>query len=100
MAYTVQFDTGDIAAKAQAIRTTAEEIESLLSTLSAQMADLSHSYTGAAADAFQEVYQRWQSTQAQVKEELNDISVGLSNTGQARDDQESSLTTQWRSALG
>lgn len=99
MGYTVQFDTGDIAAKAQAIVTTAGDIENLLNTLNGQMVDLSNSYKGAAADAFQEVYQHWQATQVQIKEELNDISVGLRNTGQARDDQESSLTTQWRSAL-
>jgi WXG100 family type VII secretion target len=100
MSYTVQFDTGDIAAKAQAIRSTADEIETLLNTLNSQMIDLSHSYTGAAANAFQEVYQQWQTTQAQVKEELNEISTGLVNTGQARDDQEQSLTSQWNAARG
>jgi WXG100 family type VII secretion target len=97
MAYTVKFDTGDIAAKAQAAMSTADEIETLLNTLNGQMADLAQSYTGTAADAFQSVYQHWQVTQANIKEELNEISAGLRNTGQARDDQESSLTSQWQS---
>lgn len=99
MAYTVTFDTGDIAAKAQAARATAEEIESLLTTLTNQMMALQESYTGAAAQAFHEVYMRWQTTQAQMKTELQDISIGLANTGQARDEQESSLTSQWNAAL-
>ncbi len=99
MGYTVTFDTGDIAAKAQAARTTADEIEQLLNTLNGQMQALAESYTGAAASAFQEVYLRWQTTQVQIKGELADISTGLANTGTARDDQESSLTSQWRSAL-
>src|ERR1700761_8968389 len=100
MSYTVQFDTGDIAAKAQAIRSTADEIESLLNTLNGQMMDLAHSYTGTAATAFQEVYQGWQTAQAQMKEELADISTGLTNTGSARDEQKASLPSQWNAARG
>ncbi len=99
MSYNVTFETGEIAAKAAAINQTAGEIDSLLATLTSQMADLAASYTGPAAAAFQEVYARWQTTQFQIKEELGEIGIALGNTGQAREEQEESLRGQWASAL-
>ena len=100
MSYTVKFDTGDISDKVTNIRTTVEDIETMLTRLTGQIDNLKESYTGSAADAFQAVYAQWQSTQGKIKDELQDIMTGLDQTRSSREDQESTLTQQWNSALG
>ncbi len=99
MSYDVTFRTDDITSKASAIQATAGEIEGLLGQLSSQMAALAETYTGAGANAFQEVYAQWKATAAQMEEELGEIGVALGTTGQARADVEQQIASQWSSAL-
>ena len=99
MSYNVTFDTEDIANKAAAIQTTAGEIENQLAQLTTQMAALAETYTGAGASAFQQVYEQWKTTAAQMKEELGEIGIALGNTGQARGDVEQQIASQWAQSL-
>ena len=100
MAYNVKFDTGEISSRVGNIKSTVEEISSLLTTLTGQINSLRDSYSGTAADAFQEVYTQWQSTQGKIRDDLQGIMTGLDGTRTSREDQESALTQQWNSALG
>jgi len=99
MALNVIFDTDDIAAKAAKIQTTASEIETQLNLLTQEISAFAESYQGAGANAFQEVYARWQQTQGQVKEELGEIGSALQQTGQVREQVETEIAGKWTSAL-
>lgn len=99
MALNVIFDTDDIAAKAAKIQTTASEIETQLNLLTQEMSVFAESYQGAGANAFQEVYARWQQTQGQIKGELDEIGGALQQTGQVREQVESEIAGKWTSAL-
>lgn len=99
MALNVIFDTDDIAARAAKIQTTAGEIETQLSLLTQEMAIFAESYKGAGANAFQEVYAKWQQTQGQIKEELSEIGSALRQTGQVREQVETDIAGKWAAAL-
>jgi len=99
MALNVIFDTDDIAARAAKIQSTASEIETQLGLLTQEMAAFAETYKGAGANAFQEVYAKWQQTQGQIKEELAEIGTALRQTGQVREQVESQIAGQWASAL-
>jgi len=99
MALNVIFDTDDIAARAAKIQTTAAEIETQLNLLTQEMSVFAESYQGAGANAFQEVYARWQQTQGQIKEELTEIGSALQQTGQVREEVETQIAGKWTSAL-
>jgi WXG100 family type VII secretion target len=99
MALNVIFDTDDIAAKAAKIQTTASEIETQLNLLTQEMSVFAESYQGAGANAFQDVYARWQQTQGQIKEELAEIGGALQQTGQVREQVETEIAGKWTSAL-
>src|SRR5579863_4556416 len=99
MALNVIFDTDDIAARAAKIGSTASEIETQLSLLTQEMAIFAESYKGAGANAFQEVYAKWQQTQGQIKEELAEIGSALRQTGQVREQVETEIAGKWASAL-
>jgi WXG100 family type VII secretion target len=99
MALNVIFDTDDIAARAARIESTASEIETQLGTLTQDMAVFAESYKGAGADAFQEVYAKWQRTQGQIKEELAEIGAALRQTGQVREQVETEIAGKWAAAL-
>ncbi|WP_300603461.1 WXG100 family type VII secretion target [Trebonia sp.] len=95
MPYNITVSTGDVADKAAQIQRTAGEIESQLSVLTAQMADLASTWTGPAAAAFQHTYEEWKTTQQQTKTVLDEIGSCLRNTGQVYDEQEDALRSQW-----
>jgi len=99
MALNVIFDTDDIAARAAKIRSTASEIETQLGLLTQEMAAFAETYRGAGANAFQEVYAKWQRTQGQIQEELSEIGTALQNTGQVREQVETEIAGKWASAL-
>jgi WXG100 family type VII secretion target len=99
MALNVIFDTDDIAARAAKIGSTASEIETQLSLLTQEMAIFAESYKGAGANAFQEVYAKWQQTQGQIKEELAEIGSALRQTGQVREQVETEIAGKWAGAL-
>jgi WXG100 family type VII secretion target len=99
MALNVTFDTDDIAARAAKIQSTAVEIESQLGLLTQEMAAFAETYRGAGANAFQEVYARWQQTQGQIQEELAEIGTALQRTGQVREQVESEIAGKWAAAL-
>lgn len=99
MALNVIFDTDDIAAKAVKIQTIASEIETQLNLLTQEMSVFAETYQGAGANAFQEVYARWQQTQGQIKEELVEIGSALQQTGQVREQVETEIAGKWTAAL-
>lgn len=99
MALNVIFDTDDIAARAAKIGSTAGEIETQLSLLTQEMAIFAETYKGAGANAFQEVYAKWQQTQGQIKEELAEIGSALRQTGQVREQVETEIAGKWAGAL-
>jgi WXG100 family type VII secretion target len=99
MALNVIFDTDDIASRAAKIESTASEIETQLGLLTQEMAAFAESYRGAGANAFQEVYAKWQQTQGQIKEELSEIGAALRKTGQVREQVETEIAGQWANAL-
>jgi len=99
MALNVIFDTDDIAAKAVKIQTIASEIETQLNLLTQEMSVFAETYQGAGANAFQEVYARWQQTQGQIKEELVGIGRALQQTGQVREQVETEIAGKWTAAL-
>jgi WXG100 family type VII secretion target len=99
MTLNVIFDTDDIAARAARIQSTAGEIEAQLGVLTQEMAAFAETYRGAGANAFQEVYAKWQQTQGQIREELAEIGTALQKTGQVREQVESEIAGQWASAL-
>jgi WXG100 family type VII secretion target len=93
------FDTDDIAARAAKIGSTAAEIETQLSLLTQEMSIFAETYKGAGANAFQEVYAKWQQTQGQIKEELAEIGSALRQTGQVREQVETEIAGKWAGAL-
>lgn len=95
----VIFDGEDINAKAAAIQSTAGELETLLGQLTSMMASFADTYQGPGANAFQEVYQRWQQDQSRIHADLTDIGTALQNTGTIREDVERQIAGQWASAL-
>lgn len=99
MALNVLFDTDDIAAKAAKIQSTAGEIETQLGLLTNEMSAFAETYKGAGANAFQEVYAKWQQMQLQIREELAEIGTALQRTGQVREQVESEIAGGWASAL-
>jgi WXG100 family type VII secretion target len=99
MPLNVIFDTDDIAARAAKIQSTAAEIETQLGLLTQEMAAFADTYRGAGANAFQDVYAKWQQTQSQIKEELSEIGAALGKTGQVREQVESQIAGQWAAAL-
>lgn len=99
MALNVIFDTDDIAARAAKIGSTASEIETQLGVLTQEMSAFAETYRGAGANAFQEVYAKWQQTQGQIKEELAEIGTALQKTGQVREQVETDIAGQWSAAL-
>ena len=99
MALNVTFDTDDIATRAAKIESTASEIESQLGLLTQEMTAFAETYRGAGANAFQEVYAKWQQTQGQIREELSEIGTALRKTGQVREQVETEIAGQWSSAL-
>jgi WXG100 family type VII secretion target len=99
VALNVTFDTDDIAARAAKIESTASEIESQLGLLTQEMTAFAETYRGAGANAFQEVYAKWQQTQGQIREELSEIGTALRKTGQVREQVETEIAGQWSSAL-
>jgi WXG100 family type VII secretion target len=99
MALDVTFDTDDIATKAAKIQSTAAEIEAQLGLLTQEMAAFAETYRGAGANAFQEVFAKWQQTQGQIKEELTEIGTALQQTGQVREQVETEIAGKWAAAL-
>jgi WXG100 family type VII secretion target len=99
MPLNVAFNTDDIAARAAKIQSTAGEIESQLGLLTQEMAAFAETYKGAGANAFQEVYAKWQQTQGQIREELAEIGTALQKTGQVREQVETEIAGQWANAL-
>jgi WXG100 family type VII secretion target len=95
----VTFNTDDIAARAAKIQSTASEIETQLGLLTQEMAAFAETYKGAGANAFQEVYAKWQQTQGQIREELAEIGTALQKTGQVREQVETEIAGQWARAL-
>jgi WXG100 family type VII secretion target len=95
MAYEVKVSTGDVTAKAGAIAREAHEIEARLAQLTAQMADLSHTWTGAASASFQSLFHDWDRTARQMKAALDGIGVALKGAGQDYDLLEQRLASQF-----
>lgn len=95
MAYEVKVSTGDVTAKAGAIAREAQEIEARLARLTGQMADLSHTWTGAASTSFQALFHDWDRTARQVKEALDGIGLSLKGAGQDYDALEHRLAGQF-----
>ncbi len=82
MAYDVKVSTADVAAKAATITREAHEIEARLAQLTAQMGDLSHTWTGAASASFQGLFHDWDRTARQMKHALDSIGLSLKGAGQ------------------
>ncbi len=99
MALNVIFDTDDIATRAARIQSTASEIEAQLGQLTQDMSAFAETYKGPGANAFQEVYAKWQRMQGQIKEELAEIGVALQKTGQVREQVETEIAGQWAAGL-
>jgi WXG100 family type VII secretion target len=99
MALNVIFDTDDIAAKAAKIGSTASEIESQLALLTQEMAAFAETYRGSGANAFQDVYSRWQQTQGQIHQELTEIGAALQKTGLLREQVETEIAGHWAAAI-
>ena len=95
MAYEVKVSTGDVTAKASTIAREAHEIEARLAQLTSQMADLSHSWTGAASASFQGLFHDWDRTARQMKAALDSIGMSLKGAGQDYDALEQKLTSQF-----
>ncbi len=81
MAYEVKASTGDVTAKATTIAREAHEIEARLAELTSQMADPSHSWTGAASASFQGLFHDWDKTARQMKATLDSIGRSLKGRG-------------------
>ena len=95
MAYDVRVSTADVTAKAAAITSGAQEIESRLAHLTAQMGDLAHSWTGSAATAFQGLYADWDRTARQMQAALDAIGVALRGAGHDYDLVEQSIASRF-----
>lgn len=95
MAYDVKVSTADVAAKAASITREAHEIEARLAQLTSQMADLSHSWTGAASASFQGLFHEWDRTARQVRAALDGIGRSLRTAGQDYDALEQKLAGQF-----
>jgi early secretory antigenic target protein ESAT-6 len=95
MTYEVRVSTGDVTAKASAIAREAQEIEARLAALTAQMADLSHTWTGSASASFQGLFHDWDRTARQMQAALDSIGLSLKGAGQDYDALEQRLTSQF-----
>lgn len=96
MAYEVKVSTGDVQSKASTIQREAAEIETRLSQLTSQMADLAGTWTGAAATSFQDLFQQWDKTARSMKDALDGIGRSLQGAGQDYDSLEQKLASQFR----
>jgi len=85
MPYDVSVKTGDVSAKASAIRREAEEIEVRLTQLTTAMGELAGTWTGVASNAFQEVYASWKRTADQMKQSLESLGLSLQGAGEDYD---------------
>lgn len=60
------------------LQSTVAQMQSLMATMQGQLSQLSQSWTGAAAVAFQDLVSEWHGTQRMVEGNLEEISVALS----------------------
>lgn len=95
MAYEVKVSTADVAAKAATVSREAHEIEARLAQLTSQMAELSHTWTGAASTSFQGLFHDWDTTARQMRAALEGIGRSLRGAGQEYDALEHKLASQF-----